>query len=193
MEPAVWIPRAPMKGFWWHLHVGSSLDSISLLSFLFSLFYCLYRSRILLLFVEPQLDSYAFSLSFVFSRRQIFFCNFIFRSLSFYLLAFWILYLLCLSFSLFILSLFHNSCSFFGRLFSFCLVLNSLSISYFSGRPNIYQPNSYTNQHKRSDVYDPENNSIIFGILLTFIFRKSHLKSWMKITNKNREVMSTKF
>ena len=21
-----WIPRAPMKGFWWHLHVGSSLD-----------------------------------------------------------------------------------------------------------------------------------------------------------------------
>ena len=20
-----WIPRAPMKGFWWHLHVGSSL------------------------------------------------------------------------------------------------------------------------------------------------------------------------
>ena len=22
-----WIPRAPMKGFWWHLHVGSSLTS----------------------------------------------------------------------------------------------------------------------------------------------------------------------
>ena len=21
-----WIPRAPMKGFWWHLHVGSSLN-----------------------------------------------------------------------------------------------------------------------------------------------------------------------
>ena len=50
-----------------------------------------------------------------------------------------------------------------------------------------FHVNSYTNQHKRSDVYDPENNSIIFGILLTFIFRKSHLKSWMKITNKNRD------
>ena len=24
-----WIPRAPMKGFWWHLHVGSSLISFS--------------------------------------------------------------------------------------------------------------------------------------------------------------------
>ena len=21
-----WIPRAPMKGFWWHLHVGSSVN-----------------------------------------------------------------------------------------------------------------------------------------------------------------------
>ena len=23
---APWIPRAPMKGFWWHLHVGSSVN-----------------------------------------------------------------------------------------------------------------------------------------------------------------------
>ena len=48
--------------------------------------------------------------------------------------------------------------------------------------------NSYTNQHKRSDVYDPENNSIIFGILLTFIFRKSHLKSFIFTHDLERDL-----
>ena len=35
--PNHWIPRAPMKGFWWHLHVGSSIifhGAISYLSYL---------------------------------------------------------------------------------------------------------------------------------------------------------------